>query len=282
VGRQTHVALIEVIEEDERAEAGGRTILLEKQRFLNGTKTLEKGTRNKGPSLCQDLTAAKMPDCRDRAGVSTFLQRLYNLYFMKQRYVSDSANCYPELLCDCHVAKDLSSETHLFDLQLDCRDHAEHACMKEHRETCYGVLPAYGLFWKVLCRTLSVLSVQCRLPHDIFSRLPAAAELANRCCSILCSCQRGSGQFCGSRPGPCNYDFLPPHVQPFGLRSLSLKPSLKKCFSIWSSDVILSDEKKGLCSYKSRSQCSTGRRPVPPRGTRNFSGSCSNIRGRFR
>jgi hypothetical protein len=55
--RQTHVALIEVIEKDERAKTGGRTLFLEKPRFSTGQKPWGKRQGTRGlPSLCQDLT----------------------------------------------------------------------------------------------------------------------------------------------------------------------------------------------------------------------------------
>jgi hypothetical protein len=61
-----------------------------------------------------------------------------------------------------------------------------------------GVLPAQALFWKVLCRTLSAFMLSSS-PRNIL-QLPG---LANRCCSILCSCQRGSGRSVGLDQGHC-------------------------------------------------------------------------------
>jgi hypothetical protein len=87
----------------------------------------------------------------------------------------------------------------------------------------YGVLHAHALFWKVLCRTLSAFAAASSSPRNILE-LPG---LANRCCSILCSCQRGSGHSVGLDKGTAIYFSTPPHVLPFWAQTGCLEAELQ-------------------------------------------------------
>jgi hypothetical protein len=67
--RQTHVALIEIIEKDERAKAGGRTLFLENPRFSTGQKSLGERTGDKGAAVIVPRSnglADLLPHSRDR------------------------------------------------------------------------------------------------------------------------------------------------------------------------------------------------------------------------
>jgi len=141
------------------------------------------------------------------------------------------------------------------------------------------VLPAYALHLEGV--------VQNSIRHSVpFPTLPMTARPVHSrsqfaVCSILCSCQRGSGEFGGSRPAHYNQDFsTSSHVQLSGPRASSLKPRSKKLFLVRSSDAVLSGQ-KAMNLFFSRARGAAGLVKGSPRTAVLLAFcSCSNSRDR--
>jgi hypothetical protein len=159
------------------------------------------------PSLCQDLTAAilyDLPNSRDECSI-TSLQLVFH-----ETLLSFKLGRIAILICFV-IAMWRKASSSQYNTQSISSAHPISRWLVAVMRNMPALMETRrpGTLWRASCTCTLLESVvqdsiclsdlRCRV--ILPAMLLQVIALANRYCSILCSCQRGSSQFCGSRPG---------------------------------------------------------------------------------